>query len=109
MRRIAGIGGGGRGGEGGFGGVRHDVRPAQGEALRPRGLRSAASVAEAAAGADAVFSLLPSLESVEAVYLGPGGLVATAPRQATLLQMSTISRGLTPRLAEAARGPGPRL
>ena len=113
MRRIAVIGVGLLGSavasrllEGGFEVVGHDVRPAQGEALRPRGLRSAASVAEAAAGADAVFSLLPSLESVEAVYLGPGGLVATAPRQATLLQMSTISRALTLRLAEAARARG---
>lgn len=84
----------------------YDIRPEQVEALRPQGLRPAASLAEAAAGADAVFTILPSLESVEQAVRGPGGLVETAPREATLVQMSTISPDLTRRLAEAAGAKG---
>ncbi|MBI4270267.1 MAG: NAD(P)-dependent oxidoreductase [Candidatus Rokubacteria bacterium] len=113
MRRIAVIGLGLLGGavaarllRGGFRVSGHDVRPAQAEALRPQGLEPAASAAAAVAGADAVFTILPSLASVETVYLGPGGLVESAPRSATLIQMSTISRALTLRLAEAARARG---
>ncbi len=80
----------------------YDTRPAQVEALRPQGLRAAATIAEASAAADAVFTILPSLESTEAAVRGRGGLVETAPREATLIQMSTISPELTRRLGEAA-------
>jgi 2-hydroxy-3-oxopropionate reductase len=94
--------------EGRFQVVGYDTRPEQVAALRARGLRPAASVAEAAAGADVVFTLLPSLESVDAVIRGPGGLVETAPPAATIVQMSTISPALTRALgaAAAARGLG---
>lgn len=84
----------------------YDIRPQQIEALRSQGLRRAASVAEASVGADAIFTILPSLESVESVVSGPGGLVETAPREATLIQMSTISPDLTRRLGEAAAAKG---
>lgn len=84
----------------------YDTRPEQVEALQPRGLEPARSVAGVADGVDAVFTILPSLDSVEAVVRGPGGLLDTAPRQATLLQMSTISSGLTRALGEAARARG---
>jgi len=109
MRRIGVIGLGLLGGvvasrllRGGFQVVGHDVRPRQVEALGREGLEPAASVAEAVAGVDCVFTILPSLEAVEAVFLGAGGLVETAPRGATLIQMSTISQVLTQRLADAA-------
>ena len=92
--------------QGGFQVTGYDTRPAQVEALRPQGLRPATSIAEAAAGADAVFTILPSLESADAVVQGPGGLVETAPREATLIQMSTISPELTRRLGEAAAAKG---
>ncbi len=84
----------------------YDTRREQVEALRPRGLRRAASIAEAAAEADAIFTLLPSLESVDTVMRGPGGLVETAPREAILIQMSTISPTLTRQLDEAAAAKG---
>jgi 3-hydroxyisobutyrate dehydrogenase-like beta-hydroxyacid dehydrogenase len=84
----------------------YDTRATQVEALQPQGLRAAASVAEAAAKADAVFTILPTLDSVEAVVCGPGGLVETAPRRAILIQMSTISPELTCRLHRAAAGAG---
>ncbi len=84
----------------------YDTRATQVEALQPQGLRAAASVAEAAAEADAVFTILPTLDAVEAVVCGPGGLVETAPRQAVLIQMSTISPQLTCRLHKAAAAAG---
>jgi 3-hydroxyisobutyrate dehydrogenase-like beta-hydroxyacid dehydrogenase len=45
--------------------------------------------------AAAVFTILPTLDSVEAVVCGPGGLLETAARQTILIQMSTISPDLT--------------
>ena len=92
--------------QGGFQVTGYDTRPEQLEALRSQGLRAATSIAEAAIGADAVFTILPSLQSFEAVVRGPGGLVETAPRGATLIQMSTISPELTRRLCEAATAKG---
>ena len=84
----------------------YDTRPEQMTALRPQGLIPAESIADAAAETDAVFTILPSLESVEASILGPGGLIETMPRSATLMQMSTISPELTRRLAKAAAAKG---
>ena len=94
--------------KGGFEVTGYDIRPEQVEALRPRGLKAAAGLLDAAAGADAIFTILPSLESVDQVIRGPGGLIETAPHNATLIQMSTISPELTRSLGEAvaARGFG---
>lgn len=79
-----------------------DTRPEQLKALEQRGLRPARSIAEAAAGAEAIFTILPSLASVEEVITGPAGLVETAAPGAMLIQMSTVSPELTRRLAQAA-------
>ena len=84
----------------------YDTHPEPLRALKARGLIAARSVAEAAAEAKAIFTILPSLESVEAVILGSGGILETAPRGATLIQMSTISPDLTRRLAKAALAKG---
>jgi 3-hydroxyisobutyrate dehydrogenase-like beta-hydroxyacid dehydrogenase len=88
--------------------VGYDTRAEQVAALRARGLRPAATLSEAAAGADAVFTILPSLEAVDAAVRGPGGLVETMPPTATIVQMSTISPPLTRALGAAAarRGVG---
>jgi 3-hydroxyisobutyrate dehydrogenase-like beta-hydroxyacid dehydrogenase len=91
--------------EAGFEVVGYDTRPEVLRALAPRGLRATASVGEVA-DADAVFTILPSLDSAEAVVRGPGGLVETARRGATIVQMSTISPGLTRTLAAAAAASG---
>jgi len=113
MRRIAIIGVGLLGGavasrllEGAFAVSGYDSRPDQLTRLAPRGLTPSTSVKDAAASADAVFTILPSPESVEAVILGVGGLLDVMPRSATLLQMSTISPTLTRRLAGAAEAAG---
>ncbi len=84
----------------------YDTRPEQVRALQAQGLLAAASIAQAAAEADAIFTILPSLESVEAVILGAGGLVETAPRNCTLIQMSTISPELARRLGRTAAANG---
>jgi 3-hydroxyisobutyrate dehydrogenase-like beta-hydroxyacid dehydrogenase len=81
----------------------YDTRPEQVTALAPKGVRSAPSPAAAAAGADAVFTILPTPGVVESVWLAPGGLLETAPAATTLLQMSTITPVLAARLGEAAR------
>jgi 3-hydroxyisobutyrate dehydrogenase-like beta-hydroxyacid dehydrogenase len=84
----------------------YDVRPERIRALQTVGLIPAQSIAEVAAEADAVFTILPSLESVEATILGAGGLIETASGSFTVIQMSTISPELTRRLASAAAAKG---
>jgi len=91
--------------EGGFDVTGYDTRPDQLARLAARGLGAATSVKDAVAGADAVFTILPSPESVDAVIVGAGGLLDTMPRSATLIQMSTISPTQTRRLAEATAAP----
>jgi 3-hydroxyisobutyrate dehydrogenase-like beta-hydroxyacid dehydrogenase len=113
MRRIAIVGVGLLGSavasrllEGGFEVVGYDSLPDQVTRLAPRGLLAATSVKDAAAGAEAIFTILPTPDSVEAAILSPGGLLEAMPRSATLLQMSTISPALTRRLAGAAASAG---
>jgi 3-hydroxyisobutyrate dehydrogenase-like beta-hydroxyacid dehydrogenase len=91
---------------GGFAVAGYDSRPDQLRALAARGLAAAPSPKDAVSGADAIFTVLPSLETVESVILGPGGVLASMPRSATILQMSTISPTLTRRLGEAAAAAG---
>jgi 3-hydroxyisobutyrate dehydrogenase-like beta-hydroxyacid dehydrogenase len=87
--------------KGGFVVAAYDSRPEQVKALQAQGLIAAASIVEAAAEADAVFTILPSLESVETTILGTGGLIETAPQNCTVIQMSTVSPNLTRRLGHA--------
>src|SRR3989441_9755378 len=91
---------------GGFTVTGYDTRPDQMAGLASRGLKTASSLSDAAAGAEAVFTILPSLDSVEASFLGAGGLLGIVPRTATLIQMSTVSPTLTRRLAAAADAAG---
>jgi len=86
----------------------HDVRRELLTALEPTGLVAAPSMAAAVADADAVFTILTTPDTVETVWLGPGGLLDAAPASAVLLQMSTIGPGLATRLGEAAQARGRR-
>jgi 2-hydroxy-3-oxopropionate reductase len=90
----------------GFELIGYDARATQLEALCPQGLRAAGSIAETAANTDAVFTILPTLESVEEVVYGAGGLLETASRRTIIIQMSTISPELTRRLHTAATEAG---
>jgi 3-hydroxyisobutyrate dehydrogenase-like beta-hydroxyacid dehydrogenase len=92
--------------EGGFEVTGYDPRPEQVKALQTKGLKAASNLAEAAADADAVFTILPSLESVETTMIGTGGLIETAQPNCTLIQMSTISPELTWRLGQATASKG---
>jgi len=92
--------------DGGFRVTGYDNRPEQLQALRSRGLEVAATLKDAVTGADLVFTILPSLETVEAAVVGQGGIVASLARPGTVVQMSTISPTLTRRLAEAAAAAG---
>jgi 3-hydroxyisobutyrate dehydrogenase-like beta-hydroxyacid dehydrogenase len=80
----------------------YDTRPEQIKALCAHGLIASGSIAEVAADTDAVFTILPSLESVETTIIGTGGLIESSRPNCTLIQMSTISPELTRRLGQAA-------
>jgi 3-hydroxyisobutyrate dehydrogenase-like beta-hydroxyacid dehydrogenase len=68
------------------------------------GARLAESPAAVAAGADAVFACLDTLEASEQVFLGSLGLVASARPGTLLVDHSTISPELAARIGDAARG-----
>jgi 3-hydroxyisobutyrate dehydrogenase-like beta-hydroxyacid dehydrogenase len=70
------------------------------ESLSARGAQVAATPAECC-GVDVVCTMLADDAAVEAVALGAGGIVATLPRGAVHVSMSTISVALSSRLAEA--------
>ncbi|MEK7373006.1 MAG: NAD(P)-dependent oxidoreductase [candidate division NC10 bacterium] len=91
---------------GGHAVVGHDVVPERVGALVSLGGTAAGSAAEVARAAEAVCTLLPSLATVEEAILGEQGILAGARPGHTVIQMSTISLGLTERLARetAARG-----
>ena len=59
-------------------------------AATERGVRVVATIAEAVAGADAVFTSLPRGEHVREVLGGADGVWATAPTTALLLDTSTV-------------------
>ncbi len=71
------------------------------EPLAAKGARIAASPAEAAAGADAVFSMVADDEASERLWLAEDGALATASG-ALAIECSTISHEHVGRLAEAA-------
>jgi 3-hydroxyisobutyrate dehydrogenase-like beta-hydroxyacid dehydrogenase len=86
--------------------VGYDIAPACLERLAALGGTPAGSAADVARASEVVCTLLPSLPAVEEAILGAEGVVAGARPGDTLCQMSTISPGLTRRLARetAARG-----
>jgi 4-hydroxybutyrate dehydrogenase/sulfolactaldehyde 3-reductase len=75
-------------------------------ALEALGARAAAGVADVAAAAGVVFTMLPSSASVEEVVAGPEGLLARLGRGAVVVDMSTIDPLVTDRLAAAAASRG---
>lgn len=69
----------------------YDVRPEAARALAESGIRAAATIAEAAAAADIVITMLPDTPDVEAVVYGEGGLRAHPPEGRLVVDMSTIA------------------
>ncbi len=84
----------------------YDIRAEQADALASAGLRTAESTAHVCDGADAVFTILPTLDGVEEVLCGPGGVLDSAPKGAVVIQMSTISPQRARRTGEAAAARG---
>jgi 3-hydroxyisobutyrate dehydrogenase len=60
------------------------------EVARGNGVHVVDGIADAVAGADAVFTSLPRNEHVREVYAATGGIWATAPHGALLLDTSTV-------------------
>lgn len=78
-----------------------DVDPARAEGLAERGVRAAATVAEATAGAEVLVVMVATGPQAQAVLFGDGAAVAALEDGATVLMMSTI--GPEASLALAAR------
>ncbi len=70
------------------------------EELRSQGAKVAKSPAEAAKEVEAVITMLADDAAVESAVLHPGGVVESLPQNAAHISMSTISVGLSKKLAE---------
>jgi 4-hydroxybutyrate dehydrogenase/sulfolactaldehyde 3-reductase len=86
-----------------------DLDPAAVEAFVAAGGKPAASIAEAAAGADIVVTMLPASKDVESVVLGPGGILESAPKGALVMDMSTVDPKTTDFVAERLAEGGLRM
>ena len=73
------------------------------EELQPLGAKVAGSPGEAAAGAEAVITMLADDRAVEAVVFGPGNILESLPAGAVHVSTSTISVALSRRMAAAHR------
>ena len=83
-----------------------DLVPAAVKTLTDAGAKSATSASEAVKGADVVVSMLPASQHVEALYLGDSGLLAYIPKQAIIMDCSTISPDSARKVGRAAESLG---
>ena len=83
-----------------------DLDPAAVERCTSLGAKSARSIAELAAGADVIMTSLPMPKDVEAVALGPDGILDHARKGTVYFDLSTNSPSVMKRIAErlAAKG-----
>jgi 2-hydroxy-3-oxopropionate reductase len=86
--------------------VGYDVLRERIAALAAQGGRPAGSPAEVAGQAGVIFTVLPTLASVEEAIVGRGGVLEGAGADTIIIQMSTISPGLAIRMEAAARARG---
>jgi 3-hydroxyisobutyrate dehydrogenase len=70
------------------------------------GVTPVSSIADAVSGADVVFTMLPRGEHVLSVYLGDGGVLASADTTTLLVDSSTIDIESAQKLHDAAAGAG---
>jgi 3-hydroxyisobutyrate dehydrogenase len=78
----------------------HTRRKSRASMLLSRGAKWAESPAEAAKSADFIFICVPDTPDVEAVVLGPGGIIESAAAGKVVVDHSTISPEATKRIAE---------
>ena len=86
-----------------------DVRREAVDDVAAQGALAKASVAEAAAEADIVISMLPDTPQVEEIVLGLGGLVAAPPPGRLVVDMSTIAPQAVRRMHQALKAVGVEL
>lgn len=79
-----------------------DIVPGPVAALAEKGGRAAASAAEAVAAGEIVITMLPAGPQVREVYLGNGGVLGRAARDALLIDCSTIDVETARAVAAAA-------
>jgi 3-hydroxyisobutyrate dehydrogenase len=84
----------------------YDLDRTSGDALVAAGARFASSPKDAATGADAVFTCLPSPAASRAVVAGPNGVLEGLAKGACWIEMSTNDRDEILALAETARAKG---
>jgi 3-hydroxyisobutyrate dehydrogenase len=84
----------------------HDVAAPRKAALAALGAVVVEGAGEAAAGAEAVITMLPAGAQVAEVYLGAGGLIAAAGPGTLLIDCSTIDVATARRVAAAAKARG---
>ena len=86
----------------------YDVNPAAVTAAQEHGVEPADSISAAVSGADVVFTMLPKGEHARAVYLGDGGILASADTRTLLVDSSTIDVESAQELHNAAADAGYR-
>lgn len=74
--------------------------------LAALGARAATSIADAVDGVDVVVTMLPATRHVETVVLGADGVLQHMPRNAVLMDMSTIDPAGTDKVAAACAESG---
>ena len=84
----------------------YDIVPAPVAALAAKGARAAASAAEAIAAGEVVITMLPAGPQVREVYLGNGGVLGRAAKDALLIDCSTIDVETARAVAAAAAEAG---
>lgn len=84
----------------------HDVSAAAMAAAAAKGVQTFDTMEEALRGADVVFTMLPKGEHARAVYLGDSGVIALAPKDALLVDSSTIDVETAVELHRTAREAG---
>jgi len=87
----------------------YDVLPERMHDLESLGGRAASSAAEVARAGGPVFTILPTLVSVERAIVGPAGVLDGAGPGTVIIQMSTISPALAVRMEAVARARGAAL
>ena len=113
MSRIAFIGLGNMGGpmaanlaKAGHQVVAFDLVPAALEAVVAAGAQAADSALATLTDAEVVISMLPASRHVEGVYLGEGGILASIPDGALVIDCSTIAPASARKVADAAAARG---
>lgn len=79
----------------------YDINPKPVEELTGKGAETARSSKEIAQSSEVVITMLPKSEHVEAVILGPDGVLEGTHRGALVIDMSTIGPASTRKIAQA--------